>query len=49
MSSILRTLLQYNRMHRRIRNQRKQLAALNKAVNMWRTIAESLAHGRLKV
>jgi hypothetical protein len=46
--NLLRTLCQYRQMHRRICNQRKQLAELNKAINMWQKIAEALCKRRDK-
>lgn len=35
----LRFVLQYRNMHRRITHQRKELAALNKALRVWMEVA----------
>lgn len=43
MIRVLRFLTQYRNMHRRIHMQRKQLAALNKAVEQWMMVARGLA------
>ena len=40
MMTLLRFLFQYRRMHRRISNQRKQLSDLNKALQVWKRVAE---------
>ena len=49
MNKMLRLLFQYTRMRRRIRNQRKELRNLNKALRIWIAVAENRAREAARV